>query len=187
MTPLIEAARAFAIGAHSAIGQVRRHDNSAYYKHPERVVRILYNAGIKDEIVIAAAWLHDTVEDTKVTIPDIQYCFPAEVAKLVIELTDVYQDKKFGNRKLRKEMEARRLWSISTDAQNVKLADFLDNWSSISVQEPKFAETFAREKKMILSGFRKEASDFVNPTLYNKAHDEIETFLKNHVYKSKES
>ena len=182
-TQLTLNAKAFSIGAHAGIGQVRRHDNTSYWKHPERVVRILVDAGITDEIVLAAAYLHDTLEDTKVTVSDLQAVFPAEVVKLVLELTDVYQDKRFGNRKLRKEMESQRLWSISVNAQNVKIADFLDNWSTISVNEPKFAETFAREKRMIITGFKPA----VNSKLFNRANKEIETFLQNQVYKSKES
>nr|CAI3971082.1 metal-dependent phosphohydrolase [Ochrobactrum phage ORM_20] len=182
-TPLVNMAMAFSIGAHAGIGQVRRHDNSAYWKHPERVVRLLVSSGITDENVLAAAYLHDTLEDTKVTVQDLQAIFPPEVVKLVLELTDVYQDKRFGNRKLRKEMEAQRLWSISVEAQNVKLADFLDNWSTISTQEPKFAETFAREKRMIISGFKGE----VNKKLLESANKEIDTFLQNHVYKSKDA
>jgi (p)ppGpp synthase/HD superfamily hydrolase len=78
-TPLVRHAYAFAEHAHR--GQ-RRKDGQAYISHPVRVARILAGLGY-DEEVLAAALLHDVVEDTPVTLPEIRQAFGQRVALLV--------------------------------------------------------------------------------------------------------
>src|SRR3546814_13925981 len=78
--------------------------------------------------MLAAALLHDTIEDTSVTQEDINREFGPTIAKLVMELTDQCHE---GNRAARKSAEAVRLSSVSRDAQTIKLADFISNTRSI--------------------------------------------------------
>jgi (p)ppGpp synthase/HD superfamily hydrolase len=78
-TPLVRHAYAFAEHAHR--GQ-RRKDGQAYISHPVRVARLLAERGYREE-VLAAALLHDVVEDTPVTIPEVRQAFGARVAELV--------------------------------------------------------------------------------------------------------
>jgi (p)ppGpp synthase/HD superfamily hydrolase len=78
-TPLVRRAYAFAELAHR--GQ-RRKDGQAYISHPVRVARILATLGYPDE-VLAAALLHDVVEDTGATLAEIRQAFGARVAELV--------------------------------------------------------------------------------------------------------
>ena len=56
----------FATAAHAAIGQKRKYSGDDYIVHPARVASIVTRHGGTDEM-IAAAWLHDTVEDTDVS------------------------------------------------------------------------------------------------------------------------
>lgn len=68
---LIERAEAIARKAHE--GQFRRDGITPYITHPERVVARLRRQGIDDENILAAAWLHDVVEDTDVEIEELKY------------------------------------------------------------------------------------------------------------------
>jgi (p)ppGpp synthase/HD superfamily hydrolase len=78
-TPLLRRAYSFAERAHR--GQ-RRKDGQAYIAHPVRVARLLGALGY-DEDVLAAALLHDVVEDTRVTLEDVRDAFGARVTLLV--------------------------------------------------------------------------------------------------------
>jgi (p)ppGpp synthase/HD superfamily hydrolase len=73
MVSLVERASKFAIEAHDSIGQ-KRNNSDPYWHHP-RAVAALVTEVTKDEEMITAAWLHDTVEDTKVTLEQIKQEF----------------------------------------------------------------------------------------------------------------
>ena len=76
-----EDAKNFAIDAHD--GQRRKSDKSKpMIIHPINVANILSEYGF-DENVVAAGYLHDTVEDTKVTLDDIKNSFGEDIASLV--------------------------------------------------------------------------------------------------------
>ena len=77
-------AYAFAEAAHR--GQ-RRKDDRAFISHPVRVARLLAARGY-DEEVVAAALLHDVVEDTSVTLDEVRQHFGARVAELVACVTE---------------------------------------------------------------------------------------------------
>jgi (p)ppGpp synthase/HD superfamily hydrolase len=81
---LVRRAYAFAEAAHR--GQ-RRKDNRAFIAHPVRVARLLAARGY-DEEVVAAALLHDVVEDTAVTLDEVRERFGARVAQLVACVTE---------------------------------------------------------------------------------------------------
>jgi (p)ppGpp synthase/HD superfamily hydrolase len=83
-TPLVRHAYAFAEHAHR--GQ-RRKDGQAYISHPVRVARLLAGLGY-DQHVLAAALLHDVVEDTPVTLPEIRQAFGARIALLVASVSE---------------------------------------------------------------------------------------------------
>lgn len=78
-TPLVRHAYAFAEHAHR--GQ-RRKDGQVYISHPVRVARLLAGRGYGEQ-VLAAALLHDVVEDTPVTLPEVRQAFGERVALLV--------------------------------------------------------------------------------------------------------
>lgn len=82
---LIQKARDFAQRAHT--GQVRKLTGTPIFKHLEQVANILKEAGFSDEVV-AAGFLHDTVEDTNVTPEDIYNTFGKKVAEIVAGHTE---------------------------------------------------------------------------------------------------
>lgn len=162
---LVAKALAFATEAHSSINQVRKYTGDPYIVHPVEVMEIVRSVPHTDEM-LAAALLHDTIEDTPVTREEIQREFGDRVAALVMELTDQCHE---GNRAARKAAEAVRLGTISPEAQTVKLADFISNTQSIVVGSPGFAKVYLREKLQVLKVMT--AGD---ATLYRKALDLIE-------------
>lgn len=149
MDHLPAAAMAYAAGAHIAKGQRRKYNSEPYIAHPARVVEILKSAGIVDPEVLAAAWLHDVVEDTDATIEDIEQFFTPRVAQLVDEVTDVSRPED-GNRARRKEIDRQHLAQASPDGKSIKLADLIDNTSDICANDPNFARIYMREKHALL-------------------------------------
>jgi GTP diphosphokinase / guanosine-3',5'-bis(diphosphate) 3'-diphosphatase len=138
-------ARAFAIRAHGA--QMRKYSEQPYVVHLDGVVRILQSFGITAPPLLAAAYLHDTVEDTDASIEDILKAFGEEIAELVYWLTDAEQ----GKRKVRKLMSAWRLGRAPFNAKLIKLADFIDNTQDICRHDRHFAPVYLREKAKILA------------------------------------
>lgn len=85
MNETIEIGRELAKKAHE--GQTRKTSGAPYIGHPFHVAKILEEAGMPT-VVIVAGLLHDTVEDTSVTIHDIEQEFGKEVADLVAYNTE---------------------------------------------------------------------------------------------------
>lgn len=149
---LVTFAKLFAILAHRRINQRRRYTGERYESHPREVAEaVRVRGGTKQ--MIAAAWLHDTVEDTGVSLFWIGFLFGKEVKKLVGELTDVYTKEAFPelNRAKRKILEADRIKRISKDAKLIKLCDIRSNIKSICVNDPRFAKVYLKEKAHLLS------------------------------------
>jgi (p)ppGpp synthase/HD superfamily hydrolase len=86
---IVLAASAFA--AHKHRDQRRKGaEGSPYINHPIAVANVLANeAGIIDPIILAAALLHDTIEDTDTTPEELELKFGNDFAAIVIEVTDV--------------------------------------------------------------------------------------------------
>lgn len=143
---IVSRALAFAHDAHGRIGQVRKYSGEPYIRHPIEVMEIVRTVP-HTEAMLAAALLHDTVEDTAVEQVDIEREFGPTIAALVLELTDQCHS---GNRAARKSAEARRLGTISPEAQTIKLADLISNTRSIIEHDPGFARVYLREKLQIL-------------------------------------
>ena len=148
MSHLVIEAMIFATAAHAAVGQKRKYSGDDYIVRPARVANTVSEAGGSDEM-IAAAWLHDVVEDTKVSSDVILEVFGPLVHELVVELTDLSKPED-GNRAVRKGIDADRLAVASHDAQVVKLADLIDNSDDISANDPSFAKVFLKEKAHLL-------------------------------------
>lgn len=121
--------------AHKHKDQRRKDPNETpYINHPINVATILaVECDIRDEEVIMAALLHDTVEDTATSFEEIEQNFGLDVCGIVREVTD---DKTL------EKMERKRLQIIhaataSHKAKLVKLADKLDNLRDLVRQTPK--------------------------------------------------
>jgi len=103
-----------------------------YINHPIAVADLIVRTGkIHDEATLAAALLHDTVEDTDTTLDDLEAEFGPEISKLVAELTD---DKKLPKEE-RKRLQIEHAPSLSRRARIVKLADKICNLRDV-VQDP---------------------------------------------------
>jgi (p)ppGpp synthase/HD superfamily hydrolase len=160
---IIEKARVFATAAHASAAQLRKYTNEPYIVHPAEV------AGIVDSIegataeMVAAAWLHDVVEDTGVTIEIIRAEFGEKVAELVGWLTDVSRPD-HGNRAARKAIDRAHTAMASAEAQTIKLADLISNCTSIVEHDENFAKTYLEEKRLLLEVLTKGDS-----TLWQRA------------------
>lgn len=147
MSHIVVCAEILASAAHSAVGQVRHYTGEPYIVHPRAVATLLTEAG-EDAYVVAAGWLHDTKEDTKLSdMVILEYCGP-RVLEYVLACTDTPAE--LGFRKDRKAMDRERLGRAAPGAKSVKLADLIDNTKSIVQHNPKFAKTYLREKELML-------------------------------------
>lgn len=150
---IVEKARVFATAAHHAVGQVRKYTGEPYINHPAEVVGILAGSGGANPNMLAAAWLHDVVEDTGVSLEVIRAEFGACVATLVEGLTDVSRPED-GNRKVRKAIDRAHTAAQSPACKTIKLADLISNTRSIVERDPEFAKVYLAEKRELLEVLR---------------------------------
>ena len=101
--PLVGAAYRFADDAHSSIGQLRKYTHTPYIVHPLAVAATVATVKHTPE-QLAAALLHDVVEDTPVGIDEIGERFGPVVREYVWFLTDVSRPED-GNRARRKALD----------------------------------------------------------------------------------
>jgi (p)ppGpp synthase/HD superfamily hydrolase len=97
---------------------------------------------------VAAAYLHDTVEDTPITLDFIREECGIVVAEMVFALTDT--ENRYMNRAARKEYDRMRLAKAPPVVQTIKVADLIDNTSSIVEHDPNFARVYLKEKQLLL-------------------------------------
>ena len=124
-TSMIFDAIEFAVKAHA--GQLRKGSSLPYVFHPLGAARTLIECGCSQEIV-AAAILHDTIEDTSVTYEDIRSSFGEEVAGLVREVSAPDMEDSWENRK---GHTIEHLKDAPKDVLLLACADKLDNIASI--------------------------------------------------------
>ena len=162
MDMTLEKITAFADQAHG--DQQRKYAAERYIEHPLRVMRACQSHGYALP-VLAAAILHDVLEDTDISSKQLED-FLMTVMKennakhtlsLVIELTDTYTKDRYPrlNRRRRKIKEADRIAKISAEAQSVKYADIIDNAKGMAGQDADFAPVFLRECKLLLEKMKK--------------------------------
>jgi guanosine-3',5'-bis(diphosphate) 3'-pyrophosphohydrolase len=126
--------RAAAFAAHKHRDQ-RRKDAAAspYINHPIALANILANeGGILDAVVLAAALLHDTLEDTETTPEELQALFGTEITSVVVEVSD---DKSLPKAE-RKQLQVEHAAHISERAKLVKLADKIANIRDVADAPP---------------------------------------------------
>ena len=132
LTSVLIAAMAFAARKHQD-QQRKGRSHRPYINHPIAVLRLLWDVGgVRDLATLAAALLHDSVEDTDTTLEEISAKFGAAVAKVVAEITD---DKSLP-KAMRKQLQVEHAASASVPAKLVKLADKTDNVREIAVDPP---------------------------------------------------
>jgi myo-inositol-1(or 4)-monophosphatase len=130
-TELLDRAIVFAVRAHA--GTERRGKGFPYIVHPLEAVEIAATM-TPDQELLAAAALHDTVEDTDVTLEQIRAEFGDRIASLVATESDVIVEgtSKADSWHARKQAAIDRLASASRDAKIVALGDKLSNMRAIA-------------------------------------------------------
>ena len=148
MPYLVKEAIKFATEVHERIDHRRKYSGQPYAVHLDQVAKIVASVTNNQEM-IAAAWLHDSVEDTSATFDEIERTFNASVAQLVRELTDVSKPSD-GNRAARKAIDREHLSRASRRGQTIKLADLVDNCRDISSHDVQFARIYIKEMEALL-------------------------------------
>lgn len=144
----IKRAYAFANEKH---GGVRRRSGEPYINHCLRAARLLAEYGF-DSVCMMAALLHDVVEDCDVTLTQVRELFGREIARTVDAVTAL-SDRDYDGRKLTKKQrdilsDAKFLNQVNTRALYVKIADRIDNLSTISC--------FSEEKRLLKAQHTRE-------------------------------
>lgn len=177
---ILEKVIAFTDKAHGE--QMRKYTPDRYIVHPVRVMELVreYNQEVP---VLAAAVMHDVLEDTPVQKEELRDFLRTVMSdqdgertvELVVELTDVYIKSSYPayNRRKRKDMEVERMTKTSPDAQTIKYADIIDNCREIVQHDASFARVFLRECHNLLKKMRNG-----DPELYRKAQELVAANLK---------
>ena len=132
MPAVLIGALAFAADKHR---NQRRKDAEAspYINHPIALARILsIEGGVEDGLVLSAAVLHDTIEDTETSYQELAGQFGREIADVVLEVTD---DKSLPKAE-RKHLQIEHAPQLSRPARLVKLADKIANLRDVADHPP---------------------------------------------------
>jgi GTP diphosphokinase / guanosine-3',5'-bis(diphosphate) 3'-diphosphatase len=126
--------RALAFAAHKHRHQRRKDaEASPYINHPIALAEVLAReGGVTDVDVLAAALLHDTIEDTQTSPEELEQAFGPRIAAIVLEVTDNKMVKKVVRKKMQVEHAAR----ASPEAKLVKLADKICNLRDVAERPP---------------------------------------------------
>jgi (p)ppGpp synthase/HD superfamily hydrolase len=108
-------------------------DASPYINHPIEVAELLARiGGVRDVEVLAAAILHDTIEDTETSPEELERAFGARVRSLVVEVTD---DKSLPKAE-RKRLQREHAPHLSQGAKQIKLCDKISNVREVGASPP---------------------------------------------------
>lgn len=127
--------RATAFAAQKHREQKRKDGSTPYINHPVAVADILARvAGVTDVEVLAAALLHDTIEDTETTEDELRTTFGDRVLSLVMECTD---DKTLPKDE-RKRLQVVHAEHKTDSAKLIKIADKISNMHDIAERPPSY-------------------------------------------------
>lgn len=127
-------------------GQVRKFSGDAYIKHPRRIMKRIKKFGIKDPDILAAALLHDTIEDTHVTYNDIKREFGKDVADWVKHLSNPSSAEKAAHIK-------HTIETAPYEVVLIKTFDRIDNLSDGGSK--KFFDKYRETSDIIRDGLKK--------------------------------
>ena len=135
----------FAADAHR--GQKRKYTGEPYIAHPLAVAELVRKAG-GDWEQITAALLHDTVEDTDVTLGDVYKEFGGDVAMAVYYLTD---DERRDRNRFQHKIDLANRWLEAPEwIRMIKVADLIDNTRTIVAHDEGFSRVYMAEKAHLL-------------------------------------
>ncbi len=183
-TQLIEAA--FDVARHAHAEQVRR-SGEPYIAHPLGVAMILADLGL-DDVTIAAALLHDAVEDTALTSTDLEERFGVDVATIVEGVTKLDR-LQFDSREAQQSATLRKmLVAMAKDIRVllIKLADRLHNMRTIASLPEAKQQRIAQETldiyaplahRLGIAGVKWQLEDLAFAVLHPKRYAEIEQMV----------
>jgi len=152
--------------------QRRKYTSEPYVEHCRRVVSLLDGSEKRmSDAAYAAAWLHDVVEDTPITLDFIAERCGMLVARYVSAMTDT--KNMYMNRAARKEVDKKRLSESNREVQTIKVCDLIDNTESIVQYDPKFARTYLKEKQLLLDVLTK-----ADKSLHERAQHQLTQALE---------
>jgi (p)ppGpp synthase/HD superfamily hydrolase len=163
-------AQEFATQKH--LGQKRKFNGSDYITHPASVAELVSHFGGNTEM-IAAAWLHDVVEDTNTSIDEIKKEFGSKIANFVNELTNPTEVEKNGNKS---KYIADKMPQMSDESLTIKLCDRLNNVSDFKNADKKWANKYANKTRFIINSL-KDSGRSLNIN-QQKIVSEIEKLIK---------
>jgi GTP pyrophosphokinase len=170
--------------AHEAHQHQSRMSGELYISHPLAVARIVAEIGL-DEVSIAAALLHDAVEDTEITLADVQSRFGPEVAAIVDGLTKL-ERMQFDSREAQQAATMRKmLVAMAKDLRVliIKLADRLHNMRTIASAPFDKQRRIAQETldiyaplahRLGMQEVRQQLEDLAFSALYPKRYAELD-------------
>ena len=178
---IIDSARYVATKAHEGFGKRRRYCGIPYvtYPHSEEVVQLVKSVPHTDEL-IAAAWLHDTIEiqlaqremaarrNAQRAMPYLDAAliaknFGDDVANLVNQVTDVSKPED-GSRKVRRAIDLKHAEAASPEAKTIKIADLISHVKRSVHLNSAFAKSYLAEKSALLKVLKGG-----DPELWNQA------------------
>jgi len=183
-TSLITRAYQVARAAHE--GQVRR-SGDPYIQHPLAVAKVLADLGL-DDVTLSAALLHDSVEDTGVTLEEVAGEFGDDVAAIVDGVTKLDRVS-FDSKEAQQAATMRKmLVAMAKDIRVllIKLADRLHNMRTIAALRPDKQQRIARETldvyaplahRLGIAEMKWQLEDLAFATLYPKRYAEIEQMV----------
>jgi guanosine-3',5'-bis(diphosphate) 3'-pyrophosphohydrolase len=184
-TDLSVVERAYAVAERAHAGQ-NRQSGEPYITHPVAVAQILADLGVGSK-TIAAALLHDTVEDTEYTLDELRHDFGDEIAMLVDGVTKL--DKVKYGESAQAETVRKMIVAMSKDIRVliIKLADRLHNartWGFVSAESATRKATETLEiyaplaHRLGIQAIKWELEDLSFAVLYPKLYLEIESLVK---------
>ena len=177
MTKAFEVARL----AHS---QQKRKSGEGYINHPLAVAKIVADIGL-DETTVAAALLHDAVEDTEITVADVEREFGAEVAAIVDGVTKLERIQ-FDSKEAQQAATMRKmLVAMAKDLRVliIKLADRLHNMRTIAAMPVDKQQRIASETldiyaplahRLGMQGLKQQLEDLAFASMYPKRYSELD-------------
>jgi len=176
-------ARAYLTSSDAHRGQSRR-SGEPYIQHPLAVARIVADLGL-DDVTVAAALLHDAVEDTGVSLEDLQADFGSDVAAIVDGVTKLDRIK-FDTKEAQQAASMRKmLVAMAKDLRVliIKLSDRLHNMRTLAAMPAWKQERTARETldiyaplahRLGMQEVRQELEDLSFAAMHPKRYAEID-------------
>ena len=173
--------------ARSAHASQNRSSGELYINHPIAVARIVADIGL-DEISIVAALLHDAVEDTEITLDDVESNFGVEVATIVDGVTKLERLQFYSKEAQQAATMRKMLVAMARDLRvlMIKLADRLHNMRTIAAVPYEKQQRVAQETldiyaplahRLGMQEVKQQLEDLAFAALYPKRYAELDQLV----------